>query len=132
MMITTQITMTMGEKLKRNDTLVTNCYVEIQSKYLNAFAFFVTQFHTTTVIHTYFETSASLSYYSRCSFFVPSFHCFFLHAMPCSIPSFNQCFYKGRNQSNQRLAFSRLNHSVHCGNSMVPCRALQRKQVKKI
>jgi hypothetical protein len=41
-----------------------------------------------------------------------------------------QCFYKGCIQSNQKLALSRLMHSIHCGSAVFPYEALERRSAQ--
>jgi hypothetical protein len=90
--------------------------------------FCVNQSCTTSIINSYLKISVFNSFYSRCLlllsflYFVlyfssPSlcalFHTF-IYRCDCTPPL--QCFYRDSTQSNQKLAFIQLKHSIHCGN----------------
>jgi hypothetical protein len=96
---------------------------------------FVVMQSRTTVIHSYLKTLVFISYYSTCSFFVPSF--IYLSFILCHIFISErdctplQCLHKGWKQSNQQLAQSRLMHNIHCGSAIFPYQALERRTAQE-
>jgi hypothetical protein len=101
--------------------------------------FYVMQFRTITVTHSYLKTSVFTSYL----FFLSSFLSFYLFLSSSfliflipylhfwtwlySITMFLQTVYN----QNQQLALSRLMHRIHCGSAVFPHQALERRTVQE-